>query len=260
MTISYDDVMRGLYGEPPEREITPEEVEELARAYRDEEDRRTKMHIPLGGIFGGGVGGALGLLAGGPKHKLLGGLLGGGVGAGLGGWAGHLRRQHSMGVHEDMGREMGQIAQRGMLSDSTYAPIIQDMKHSSEKIAEEVLRKLASGMGMSLYSPPGTSSGSKTTSSIASVPKLPKPLPKIHPAAAAAGQSPLPDTNQGMSLTASFVAPVGGTLKGNSAVQLGINSAGPPTNPASFAARKSMQSPQTPGGSKPQPPSPNFSS
>ena len=73
-SITEEDILQGLAGEPA-RDISPEEMAELAQAYKDRAREATKWHIPINAAGGAVAGGGLGALFGIPKTKLLGALL-----------------------------------------------------------------------------------------------------------------------------------------------------------------------------------------
>lgn len=140
MTLSHTDIMHGLSDEMPERSITPDEIAELARLYRENERERTKFHVPTSAVGAGLVGSGLGALLGGKGHRGVGALAGAGIGGGLGALSGHRHRKYKMKVQENLGRELG-LAAMGKQS-----PLVMGkegaMHKTASQIADEVLAKL----------------------------------------------------------------------------------------------------------------------
>jgi hypothetical protein len=137
--ISYDEILRGLSGESPQRSIPPEEVAELAKAYRDAEAKQTLMNIPVGVGVGGMLGGGLGAALGGSGNRLSGGLAGLGAGGLFGGIAGHLRRNRQLETRENLGRELGTIAQRGLPPESAYGGLNMEKKSALTSYVKHAL-------------------------------------------------------------------------------------------------------------------------
>lgn len=133
--ITSTEIMQGLSDQMPERPITPAEVEELARYYREMERERTKFHIPTSVVGAGLAGSGIGAFLGGPKSRLTGALAGAAIGGGIGGLSGYRHRKFKMKVQEDLGRELGRAAMEGRYPQAWT-------KKTASEIADAVISKL----------------------------------------------------------------------------------------------------------------------
>lgn len=134
--ITSEDIARSLSEGGHRSTITSQDIADLAKAYRDTEKEHTKFHVPIGAGVGGLLGSGLGAWAFKPQHPVLGAVVGLGAGGGFGALSGYLHRRKRLNMKENLGRELGLVAQRGLSKESS-------MHKTASQIADDVIYKIA---------------------------------------------------------------------------------------------------------------------